>query len=77
MSILLICEKPQAAEKIAEILGGKKIPSISNRGVLYYEVQKDVDKIYVVPALGHLYNLKEKSPTLFRRYPVFAQGILS
>ena len=63
MSILVISEKPSAAEKIASALGnakkqGKKTP--------YYLVGKD---ILVAPAVGHLFSLKQKTPG--SGYPVF------
>lgn len=63
MSILIVSEKPSAAQKIASALGhhlkkGKKTP--------YYEVGKD---ILVAPAAGHLFSLKQKTPG--SGYPVF------
>jgi DNA topoisomerase-1 len=51
MATLVICEKPQAAEKIANAIGKAKV--IENNGVSYFEI----GDVFVVPAVGHLYNL--------------------
>lgn len=58
-SILIITEKPQAAQKIASALGNSK--KITNLGVSYYEVERNNDKIIVASAVGHLFNLTYKS----------------
>ncbi|MDO8460784.1 MAG: toprim domain-containing protein, partial [Nanoarchaeota archaeon] len=54
-SILIITEKPQAAQKIASSLGN---PSKYNEnGVYYYEVEHNKEKIIVASAVGHLFGL--------------------
>jgi len=55
---LIIAEKPSAAEKIAYALG----PAIRKRigRVSYYEINGS-EKMTVVPAVGHLFTLKETS----------------
>jgi len=58
-SILIITEKPQAAQKIASALGNSK--KITNLGVSYYEVERNNNKIIVASAVGHLFNLTYKS----------------
>jgi DNA topoisomerase-1 len=57
---LIIAEKPSAAEKIAYALG----PAIRKRfgRVSYFEITNtNKDKMIVVPAVGHLFTLKEKT----------------
>jgi len=54
-SILIITEKPQAANKIASALGSAK--KTTDNGVSYYEVTRDSKKIIVASAVGHLLNL--------------------
>ncbi len=63
MSTLIICEKPQAAKKIAHALG--KAEKVKE----YYKVKKNGELLYIVPAVGHLLGLEpvEKHP----HYPVF------
>lgn len=67
---IVIAEKPTAAKRIAEsFLPESKVNTIKNGDLIYYEVEFP-DKIYrVIPALGHLYTLKQvkKSWT----YPTF------
>jgi len=54
-SILIITEKPQAAQKIANALGEAR--QLKEDGVSYYEILKDGKTIYVASAVGHLFNL--------------------
>ncbi len=55
-SILIVTEKPQAAQKIAEALGTpRKITSPDK--VSYFELTKDGKTILVASAVGHLFNL--------------------
>ncbi len=54
-SILIITEKPQAAQKIAEALGNPR--KISDNKVPYYELERDGKKIIIASAVGHLFNL--------------------
>jgi len=67
--ILIICEKPSAAAKISASLAAKKPPEQELNGVPYYEFEREGKKIVVVPALGHLFTLKNKRP--MRDYPVY------
>ncbi|MFC2162894.1 DNA topoisomerase I [Candidatus Altiarchaeota archaeon] len=64
MPTLIVTEKPNVAERIAKSLGDpvKKTGS----GVAYYQV----GDVYIAPAVGHLYGLKERN---FKGwvYPVF------
>jgi len=54
-SILIITEKPQAAQKIALALGKPK-KQIEGR-VSYFQLEKNGEKIIVASAVGHLFNL--------------------
>ncbi len=67
--ILTICEKPDAARRIARALGSSGCREEKIDGISLY-VSKDGGKTYVVcSALGHLYTLED--PTSKRRiYPV-------
>ncbi|MCX6694991.1 MAG: DNA topoisomerase, partial [Candidatus Altiarchaeota archaeon] len=64
MTTLIITEKPNVAERIAGSIGNavKK----SHGGVAYYQV----GDIYVAPAVGHIFGLKEKNSKGWI-YPVF------
>jgi len=66
---LIIAEKPSAAKKIAEALGKHEKKTYMKK-IPYYEVKHGKDKIYVVCAVGHLYNLGEKNKKGWT-YPVF------
>jgi DNA topoisomerase I len=56
---LIITEKPQAANKIANALG-KAIQKDNNK-IPYYEVKRNQKEIRVVCAVGHLFTLKQNS----------------
>jgi DNA topoisomerase-1 len=70
-NVLLLCEKPNAAQRIASALdeNGKPQKRLTDR-VPYYEAQRDGKKLVIVPALGHLYTV---APKVADRnvYPVF------
>jgi len=57
---LIITEKPQAALKIAQALGKSTKKII--KGVPYYEVNRDGEKLVVACAVGHLFSLGQDSP---------------
>jgi len=68
--ILIVTEKPDAAQRIAEALDLKGKPAtIEDGNVRYFQVNRD-KPIVVVPALGHLYTVMHEHG---RRdhYPVF------
>ncbi len=54
-AILIITEKPQAAQKIADAIGENR--KYMEEGVAYYELEKNGKTIYVASAVGHLFNL--------------------
>ena len=56
---LVITEKPQAASKISSALGVSR--KLNERGVPYYEVDRNGKKIIVACAVGHLFTLKQNN----------------
>lgn len=65
--ILIITEKPQAAQKIALALGKPKRKT--DNGVNSYEVEYGGKKIIVASAVGHLFNIDYKEGQ--RGWPIF------
>ena len=68
---LIICEKPQAASKVADALADKKAIKKTVGKVSYYELEHNGEKIVVGCAVGHLFNLAEKDKKKGWSYPVF------
>jgi len=67
---LIITEKPDAAQRIAEALDyGGKPKKVEENGVPYFLAHRE-RKIVVVPALGHLYTVAHESGGR-NYYPVF------
>jgi len=56
---LIIAEKPSVAQKIAYALS-RDVRKRFGKRTVYYEVTKDSKQIIIVPAVGHLYSLKQK-----------------
>jgi DNA topoisomerase I len=67
---LIICEKPQAANKIASALADKVPSKQSVNKVPYYELTHNGKDIVVAAAVGHLFNLAEKNKGKWT-YPVY------
>ena len=66
---LIISEKPQAAQQIANALGSPK--KIREKSVNYFQITtKDKKNIIVASAVGHLYGVSEKGGESWT-YPVF------
>ena len=65
---LIVAEKPKVAEKIANSLS-ENVEKKAVNGISYYELERNGEKIFVAPAVGHVYTLVEKEKT--RTYPVF------
>ncbi len=58
--IMVISEKPTAADRIAHALDESHAPRLVKKGkVSYYECKRDGDSLFVVYALGHLFELKQ------------------
>lgn len=66
---LIISEKPSAASKIAGALSEGGAVEKELRDVPYYELEKNGDDLVVVPALGHLFTLKNTKP--IKDYPMY------
>lgn len=67
--VLVVCEKPQAAMKIAYALADIVPVKRNIAGVPYYELEHNYKKFIVVSAIGHLFGLAEKKKTT--AWPVF------
>lgn len=66
---LLIAEKPNAADRISASIADGKRATKTIKSVKYYEITRNGKTIVVVPAVGHIFGLKQKSGTW--TYPVF------
>ncbi len=66
---LVISEKPSAAAKIAGAISNGDSVEKELNGVPYYEFSRDGEEIVVVPALGHLFTLKNTKP--MKDYPMY------
>jgi len=71
MHSLIIAEKPTSARKIAEALAEGKVETVKKNTVSYYRIHRDGKDIVVVPAVGHLFVLQEKNPSVKWSYPIF------
>ncbi|MBI5224743.1 DNA topoisomerase I [Candidatus Micrarchaeota archaeon] len=65
---LIISEKPKTAEKIARALS-KDAKAKNLHGVNYFELELDGMKVYVAPAVGHIFTLDQKIKK--SGYPIF------
>jgi DNA topoisomerase-1 len=66
-AILIITEKPQAAQKIANSINNSK--KYSEEGINYYKGENDGKTIYVASAVGHLFGLAYKKGQ--KGWPIF------
>src|SRR5256712_6185731 len=72
MSTLIVCEKPDAAARVARALDEDGDPRrIESQGVPFYESHNGQEKILVCSAIGHLYAVDSKTRTSRRYYPVW------
>ncbi len=67
---LIICEKPNAAKKIADALADGKAIKESINGVPYYKVTHGKKDLVIGCAVGHLYGLSQKGGKK-SDYPIF------
>lgn len=67
---LLIAEKPAAAFKIADALADGKVEKKEKDGVPFYKIRHNNEEIIVACAVGHLFNLAEKTKNGLN-YPTF------
>jgi DNA topoisomerase I len=69
---LIVCEKPDAAARVARALDDDSDPRrTETQGVPYYECRRGKETIFVCSALGHLYAVNSKTHTGRRYYPVW------
>ena len=66
MTTLIVTEKPSVAARIAKSIGKGGERKLSRNGAPYHQV----DDMFIVPAVGHIYGLREKNKGAWR-YPVF------
>jgi len=68
--VLVVCEKPTAARRIAQALDDGGAPeSFSEKGVPYHIARRGKLDLIVVSALGHLFSVAQKGGKW--TYPVF------
>ncbi len=66
---LIVCEKPNVAQKIADALSEGRMEVGGSEGVRYFEITRGNERILVAPVVGHVYTLRQK--TKGWGYPVF------
>src|SRR5213594_3995582 len=72
MQTLIVCEKPDAAARVARALDEDGDPRrIETHGVPVYESRNRDETILVCSAIGHLYAVDSKTRTSRRYYPVW------
>jgi len=72
MTTLIVCEKPDAAARVARALDDDGDPGrIDKQGVPVYESHNRQETILVCSALGHLYAVDSKTHASRRFYPVW------
>ncbi len=68
---LIICEKPDAARRLAEALTDDPVSEHRKYGLTYYEIVRQGEETAICPALGHLYVVDSKDDSSRRAYPVW------
>ncbi|MCL4387905.1 DNA topoisomerase I [Candidatus Marsarchaeota archaeon] len=68
MNTLIIAEKPSVALRIAMSLGNGEQKRIANGKTSYYKIDKGEETIYIAPAVGHLFTIRQVGYK--RGYPV-------
>jgi len=69
---LIIAEKPQASQKIAEALADEKLKKVENGGAYWFEFVRNGKKHVCVPAVGHLFVLDSVGKSRTWKYPIFS-----
>lgn len=62
MHEVIICEKPNSAERIANAISSNVKKFKYNKKVSYWEIDEGDKKITVLSAVGHLYSLTPVNP---------------
>lgn len=70
MTTLIISEKPKAAERIASALADGSVKKGKSGQASWFEITSRGKRIIVVPAVGHLFTLKQKGNGHWT-YPIF------
>jgi len=70
MTILIISEKPNASMRLATALSEGEVEKKKSGKAVWYEITRNGEKHLVVPAVGHLFSLKQKGNGKWT-YPVF------
>ncbi len=68
MDTLVIAEKPSVALRLAIALGDNRQRRMSLNGVSYYQIDNPDGRIYIAPAVGHIFTLVQAKHE--RGYPV-------
>lgn len=68
MNTLIVAEKPSVALRIAIALGDNKQKRVSNGRAGYYEIDNGGSTLFIAPAVGHLFTIKQSDSK--RGYPV-------
>ena len=68
MDTLVIAEKPSVALRLAIALGENRQKRMSLNGVSYYQIDNPDGRIYIAPAVGHIFTLVQAKHE--RGYPV-------
>ena len=68
MNTLIIAEKPSVALRIAMSIGNGEQKRIANGKTSYYKIEQGEETIYVAPAVGHLFTIRQVGYK--RGYPV-------
>src|SRR6266581_382200 len=69
---LIVCEKPDAAQRVARALDEENLPrKLESQGVPYFECHTKQGQLIVCSALGHLYGVDSKGRSSRRSYPVW------
>ncbi|MEM2123118.1 MAG: DNA topoisomerase I [Candidatus Bathyarchaeia archaeon] len=69
---MIIAEKPMAAAQIAKALSGEgKADEKTRYGLTYYEIREGGERILICAAIGHLFQVSEKTPLGRHLYPIW------
>ena len=68
MDTLVVAEKPSVALRLAIALGDNRQKRMALNGVSYYQIDNPEGRIYIAPAVGHIFTLVQAKHE--RGYPV-------
>src|SRR6266699_6578475 len=72
MRTLIVCEKPDAALRVARALDDENLPrKLESQGVPYFECHTKTGPLIVCSALGHLYSVDSKGRSSRSSYPIW------